>query len=81
MAEITESNEDYWKKPSPQEQAAQKQDSNLGSWSRSRALRAVVWIAVLAVTLFLALATSAYLSGFDSLPKMLAWLYESLIRL
>ncbi|MDR2106312.1 MAG: hypothetical protein LBP24_02770 [Coriobacteriales bacterium] len=81
MAEITESTESYWKKPGPQEQGAQKQDFNLGPWSRSRALRIVVWISVIALTLFFALATSAYLSGFDSAAEMLSWLRESLTQL
>jgi hypothetical protein len=71
--------ENYWKKPDPQEKAAQQQEAAVGIWSRSRALRVVVWLVVLALTLLLALVISAYLSGFDSLFEMMDWLRASVL--
>jgi hypothetical protein len=73
--------ESYWKRPDPQTTAAHKQAPRVGVWSRSRALRAVVWIAALVLTIFLALLVSAYLSGFNSVFEMLGWLYESLQKM
>jgi hypothetical protein len=70
----------YWKRPPPQEGRVGI-DPGIGLWSRSRAFRLVAWFVSLAVVVFLALAASAYFSGFGSVPEMLDWLVKSLVAL
>jgi hypothetical protein len=77
---ITEATaEDYWKKPEQRDGEAIT-DPGVGIWSRSRALRLVVWIVTIIIVIFLSLVVSAYLSGFDSLFEMITWLRESLLK-
>jgi hypothetical protein len=71
--------EDYWKKPE-QRNGEVITDPSIGIWSRSRALRLIVWIVTIIAVIFLSLLASAYLSGFDSMFEMISWLCDSLLK-
>lgn len=84
MTETTTENseitaEDYWKKPE-QRDGEVITDPSIGIWSRSRALRLIVWIVTIIAVLFLSLLASAYLSGFDSMFEMISWLRDSSLK-
>ena len=62
-----------WKKLKPTNDREIRGSTNLGAWSRSYKLRLVVWVVVILGIVVLALVTSAYLSGFDSIFDMFSW--------
>ena len=65
--------DEYWKKPEPRMDAGFRSTPKVGLWSRSFALRAVVWVGSILVVIVLALFATAYLSGFDSISDMIDW--------
>jgi hypothetical protein len=70
--------EDIWKRPEPLEDSRPENDPGVGLWSRSSALRVTTWTLAIIAAIVLALAASAYLSGFSSVLEMLIWLLSSL---
>jgi hypothetical protein len=64
--------EEYWRKPEPSQNQSEEQKT--GTWSKSRMVRVIIWIIVLLAVIPLAFIISAYLSGFDSVFEMLAWI-------
>jgi hypothetical protein len=66
---------EYWKRPEQQENH-ESVDPGIGIWSRSRPLRASVWVVSIVAAIILALVASAYLSGFSSPLAMFDWIRE-----
>ena len=64
---------DYWKKPEPIDDMETRIDQGVGMWSRSLALRVLVWITAILCVVALALLAVAYLSGFDTVSDMISW--------
>jgi preprotein translocase subunit Sec63 len=68
--------EEYWKKPEPSEQKTEERKTS--TWSKSRAIRIIIWIIVLLAIIPISLVISAYLSGFDSVFEMLGWIRNTI---
>ena len=68
---------EHWKEPETTIRRAATKDYKVGIWSRSFALRTIVWIISILVVVVLALVVTAYLSGFDSVSEMIQWYRSS----
>ena len=68
---------EHWKEPETAIRRVATKDYKVGIWSRSFALRTIVWIIVILTVVVLALIATASLSGFDSLFEMIQWYRSS----